>query len=190
MGEIYGRDASVLKDDSLDPSKELSLVASYLDEAPFEEFGGDIVMGSDAPNIGHIKPICTEPRDLIPTSSHLIPITPSRDHGFHESSDDVKGYYSSLDPYSVYLKDVPRKIMWCPFFDNGFDFSMALDKFRKPLTFFASSFVVFSFLHNFKKHGVTFGKLLGAFTTSKSRTRLLSDVAESRMLLEPPIPPS
>jgi len=70
MGGIYRRDASVLEVDSLDPSKELSLVASYLEEAPFEEFCGDIVIGSDAPSVEHIEPISTEPRDLIP----LFPI--------------------------------------------------------------------------------------------------------------------
>ena len=58
MGEIYEHDANVLEDDSLDRSKELSLVMSYLEEALFEEFYGDIMMGSDTLSIKHIEPIC------------------------------------------------------------------------------------------------------------------------------------
>ena len=94
------------------------------------------------------------------------------------------------DRCSAYLEDVPRKIMWSPFFDNGFDISMAFGMFKRPLTFPASSFAVLSFLHNFKKHVVTCDDLLRALTTSKLRTRLLTNVEESMMLLEPPISPS
>ena len=145
---------------------------------------------ADTPSVGHIEPICTEPRDLILTSSHLLPITPCQDHSFHESLNDIRDYYSSIDPCCAYLEDVLRKIIWSPFFDNGLDLSMAFGKFKRPPTFLASSFVVFSFLHNFKKHAVTFDKLLRASTASKLRTRLLSKVAESLMLLEHPISPS
>jgi len=102
MREIYRRNASALEDDSLDESKELSVVPYYLQEAPFEVFCGDIVMGSDTPNIAHIEPMCTEPLSLISTSSPLLPITPSHDHAFHESSDDIRGYYSSLDLYFLH----------------------------------------------------------------------------------------
>ena len=52
MGEIHGRDASVLED----RSKELTMVASYVEEAPFEQFCGDIVMGSETPSIGISNP--------------------------------------------------------------------------------------------------------------------------------------
>ena len=118
----------------LDESKELSVVAYYLEEVPFEEFCGDIVMGSDTPNIAHIEPMCTEPPELISISSPLLPTTPSHVQAFHKSSDDIRGYYPSFDPYYAYLEDVPRKIMWSTFFDRAFDFSMAFDAFKRPLT--------------------------------------------------------
>ena len=52
------------------------MVKSHLEEAPFVEFGGDLVMGIDTPSIEHIDPICNEPLDLTPTSSPLFPTTP------------------------------------------------------------------------------------------------------------------
>ena len=33
------------------------------------------------------------------------------------------GYNPSLDPFHVYLVDLPRKITWTTFFDHSFDFS-------------------------------------------------------------------
>ena len=77
-----------------------------------------------------------------------------------------------------------------PFFDHAFDFSTAFGEFKGPITFVASSIVLFSVLNNFKNHSVTFDKLLRVLTTSKSRTRLSSEVTESLMLLEPPMSPS
>jgi len=102
MVEIYGRDATVLEGDSLDRSKDLKLVAPYLEEAPLKELCGDIVMGSDTPSIWRIEPMCTEPLDLIPTSSPLLPITPSHDHACHESPNDIGGYYFSLALYFLH----------------------------------------------------------------------------------------
>ena len=96
-------------------------------------------------------------------------------HAFPESLGNIRGYNSSLDPYYAYLEDAPRKIMWSTFFDNTFDFSMAFSKFMRPLTFFASSFVVLSYLLHLEIHVVTYDKLLRALTTFKSRTRILSD---------------
>jgi len=69
MGEFCRRGASVLEDDSLDRFKEFILVVSYVEEAPFEQFCGDIVMGTHTLSIGHIESVCTEPLNLIPTSS-------------------------------------------------------------------------------------------------------------------------
>jgi len=175
MGETSRGDVSVLEDASLLKSKEFTLVDPHLEEAPFVEFCGDLVMGIDTPSIEHIDPICHEPLDLTPTSSSLRPITPFPVHAFPESLGDIRGYNSSLDPYCAYLEDAPRKITWSTFFDNTFDFSMAFNNFMRPLTFFASSFAVLSYKHHSKMHAVTYDKLLRALTTSASRTRLLSD---------------
>ena len=66
MGEIFTGDVSALEDASLLRSKELTLVASHLEEAPFAEFCGDDVMSSDTPNIKHTDPICSELFDSTP----------------------------------------------------------------------------------------------------------------------------
>jgi len=68
--------ASVIEDDSLAWSKELTLIDPYLEEAPFEELFSDDVLVRAAPNIGLIDSICTEPLDLIPTLLPLLPTTP------------------------------------------------------------------------------------------------------------------
>jgi len=70
---------------------------------------------------------------------------------------------------------MPRKIIWSTFFDSNFDFSMAFSKFKRPLTFLASSFVVLSYLHHSEMHVVTYDKLLRALIASESKTRLMSD---------------
>jgi len=89
MGETSGGDVSVLEDASLIRSKELTLVEPHLEEAPFVEFCGDLVMGVDTPSIERINPICNEPLDLSPTSSPLPPTTPFLAHAFHESLCDI-----------------------------------------------------------------------------------------------------
>jgi len=105
----------------------------------------DIMLDSDTPSIMHIDPICSELFDSTPISSPLPPTTPSYMHTFHESLGDIRGYSPSVDPYCAYLEDVPRKIMWSTFFDHTFDFSMVFGKFKRPLTLFAPSFLVFSY---------------------------------------------
>jgi len=160
MDEIFRGDISVLEDTSFLRSKELTLVEPHLEEAPLEELCGDIVMGTDTPSIGPTDPIGNEPLHLTSTSSPLPPTTPSHLHAFHESIGDIKGYNPSLDPYCAYLEDVPRKIMWSTFFDHTFDFSMAFDEFKRPLTLFAVSFVMFSYSHHSEMHAITYDKLL------------------------------
>jgi len=43
---------------------------------------------------------------------------------------------------------------------------MAVDEFKRPLTLFALSFLVF-YSHHFQKHAMTYDKLLRALTTSE-----------------------
>ena len=109
------------------------MVEPYLEEAPFAEFYGDAVMGSNPPSIRPTDPICNEPLDLTPTSFYLLPTTPSYMHAFDESLSDIRGYNPSFDPYYAYLEHVPRKIMWSTFFDHTLDFSVAFDEFRGHL---------------------------------------------------------
>jgi len=79
------------------------LVEPHLEEAPFGEFCGDIVMGNDTPNIRHTDPICFELFDSTPISSPSLSITLSYVHAFQESVGDVRGYNLSFDPYCAYL---------------------------------------------------------------------------------------
>ena len=161
------------------------MVKPCLEEPPFEELCADIAMDSTTPTIGLIDRIYSEPLDLTPTSSPLLPTTPSHLHAYHESLCDNKGYNPSFDPYCAYLGDLPRKIICSIFFDHTFDFSMTFDEFKRPLTLFASSFLVLSYLHNYDMHAVTDDMLFRALTTSELRTRLLSDMVEWLILLEP-----
>ena len=85
-------------------------------------------------------------------------------HANHESLGDIRGYSPSFDSYCASIKDVPRKIMWCTFFNHTFDFSMTFDEFKRPLTLFAPSFLLFSYSHLFEMHATTYDKLLRALT--------------------------
>jgi len=162
MGEISRVNASVLEDASLVWLEEPILVEPCLEEAPFEELCGDIVMGSAAPALD----LLIELLNLTPTSFPLLPTTPSYVCAYHESLGDVRGYNPSLDPCCAYLEDVLRKIMWSTFFDHAFDFSMVFGKFKKPLTFLASSFVVLSYLNYSELHATTYDKILRALIAS------------------------
>ena len=80
---------------------------------------------------------------------------------------DIRGYNLSFDPYCAYLEGVPRKMMWSTFFDHTFDFSMAFGKFKRPVTFLASSFVVLSYLHHYEMHATRHDKTFRALMTSE-----------------------
>ena len=79
------------------------MVEPHLEEAPFAEFCGDVVMGTDNPSIEHTDPICNESHDLTPISSPLLPTATSHLHAYHESLGDIRGYYTSFDPDYTYL---------------------------------------------------------------------------------------
>jgi len=160
MGEISRGNVSVQEDDSLCLSKEFTLVEPHLKEAPFAEFCGDVVMGTDTYSIEHTDPICNEPLDLTPISSPLLPTSPSYMLTFHESLFDIRGYNPSFDLYCAYLEDIPREIMWSTFIPHTFNFYTVFDKFKRPLTFVVSSFVVSSHLHHSEMHAIVYDKLL------------------------------
>ena len=79
---------------------------------------------------------------------------------------------------------MPRKIECTTFFDYYFDFSMAFDKFKGALTLFATSLLVFSYLHPFEMHAKAHDKLLQALTAFELIVRVLRD-KEWLMLLKP-----
>jgi len=147
--------------------------ASSVEEAPFEELCDDSLVVHVAHNIEHIDPICTEPLDLTPISSLLLPTTFSHLHAFHESPGDIRGYNPSLDPSCAYLEDMPRKIEWTTSFDYYFNFSMAFGKYKTALTLFAQFLLVFSYSHHLEMHAQAHDKLLRALTNSELTTRIL-----------------
>ena len=151
------------------------MVEPYLKEAPFEELCDDSLVIGAAPSIDHISPICTDPLELTPISSPLLSTTPSHLHAFYEFLGDIRGYNPSLDPYCAYLEDVPRKITWNTFFDHDFDFSMTFDEFKRALTLFAPSLLVFSYAHHFEMHAMIHDKLLQVLTSSELTTHILRD---------------
>jgi len=130
----------------------------------------------------HTDLICTEPLDSMPISSPLLPTTPSHIHAFYESLGDGRGSHPSFDPYCAYLEDIPGKIMWSTFFDHTFNFFMAFDEFKRPLTLLAPSLLVFSYSHHSKMHAMTCEKLLRALIASKW-SDLLLDVRSGRRSL-------
>jgi len=122
MSEPYKGDVTVLEDDFPTRLKEPILVESHLEEAPFDELYDDsLVVGATA-SFDHIDPICTEPLESTPISSPVLPSDPSHLHAFHESLGDIRGYNPFLDPYCVYLEDLPRKVIWNTSFNHAFDF--------------------------------------------------------------------
>jgi len=62
---------------------------------------------------------------------------------------------------------MPQKIMWSTFFDHTFDFSMAFDEFKRPLTLFAPSFLMSSYSHHSEMHATVYGNLLRALMASE-----------------------
>ena len=76
MGETSGGDVRTLEDVSLSWSKEFQLVEHHLEEAPFVDCYGDLVMGTDTLSTGSTDPIGNESLDLTPASSLLPPPIP------------------------------------------------------------------------------------------------------------------
>jgi len=84
-------------------SEELTLVEPYLKEPLFEEFCGDVVMGSSILSIAHINHVCAKLLDSMLISSVFPATILSYSHAFHESLCTIRGYYPSFDPYWAYL---------------------------------------------------------------------------------------
>ena len=55
---------------------------------------------------------------------------------------------SSFVPYCLYLKDMHMIILWSTFFNHAFDFYIAFDMFKMPLTIFVTSSLLFFFYIN------------------------------------------
>ena len=74
--ELCKRD-SVIDDDWVAWSRELSMVEPHLEKTPFKELCGDDAMVSVTPSIEHVDSMCTQPLELTPISSPLLYSIPS-----------------------------------------------------------------------------------------------------------------
>ena len=67
-----------------------------------------------------------------------------------------------LDPYNLYLGNMPMKIVFTIAFNHSTDFSKACDKFRRALTIILCFMFKFSYSHSFELHAHAFDKLMRA----------------------------
>ena len=105
-----------------------------------------------------------------------------------ESLGTFRGYDPSLDPYSLYLEDMPGKIIFPIAFNHSTDFSKAFDKFRRALTIISAFLFKCSYLHSSELQAQVFDKLLRALTASELAMSVLNATEEWLMLLAPPQP--
>jgi len=84
------------------------------------------------------------------------------------------GFNASLDPYYMYLEDLPRKITWTTFFNHPYNFSKAIDKVKRILNVFGMILVTNSY-HLFSElWSQELDKLLHALTASDLTSRVLT----------------
>ena len=73
---------------------------------------------------------------------------------------NFKGSYPSIDPYCVYLENLPRIVMWTTLFTPSYDFSKAIDKVKRILVVFGVVFVIASYILFSKLWSQEFDSLL------------------------------
>jgi len=84
------------------------------------------------------------------------------------------GYDASLDPYCIFLEDLPRKIIWSTFFNPSYDFSKAFDKVKRTLVVFGMILDITSYLLFPKLWSQEFDKLLHMLTASDLMSQVLT----------------
>jgi len=85
----------------------------------------------------------------------------------------LRGYDPSIDPYCVYVGDLPRKVMLTVFFNPCYDFSMGFDKVKRILAIFHVVLVITSFLVFSKLWSQKFDKSSRNLTASALMVRVL-----------------
>ena len=81
-----------------------------------------------------------------------------------ESLGIFRGYDPSPDPYSLYLGNVPIKIMFTIVCNHSKDFAMAFGKFRRALTIILGFMFKCSYFHPSELQAQVFNKLLRCHT--------------------------
>jgi len=84
-----------------------------------------------------------------------------------DSLGTFRGYDPSFDPYSLYLGNMPAKILFTIAFNHSTDFSKACDKFRRALSIISQFIFKCFYLHPSELHAKVFDKLLQALTASE-----------------------
>ena len=203
VGEIFCVDASIDGDDLCLESDDTFSEVHDLDEILEGGSCVDAVAAvSSSPDLtDHVS---LNPLDISPASSCSLP-SPSPQYcdlspidslamlkgnvvDCFESLGAFRGYDPSLDPYSLYLEDMPRKIIFPFAFNHSADFSKAFDKFRRALTITPIFMLGCSYLHSSELQAQVFDKLLRALTASELAMRVLNAAEEWLMLLALPQP--
>ena len=78
-----------------------------------------------------------------------------------------RGYYPFLDPYSLYLGNMPVKILFTIAFNHSIDFSKEFNKFPRALTIISEFMFKCSYSHSTELHAQVFDKLMRALTASE-----------------------
>jgi len=76
------------------------------------------------------------------------------------------GFNLSLDPYCMYLEDLPTKITWTTVFNPLYDFSIAIDKVKRIPILCGVVFIIAFYLLFSKLWSQEFDKLMRALTAS------------------------
>jgi len=122
----------------------------------------------DAP---HTSPLCSLPSPS--PECHNMPLADFHDmlqgdvYDCIESLGTFRGYDPSLDPYSLYVENMPLKIMFITAFTSFTDFLKAFDKFKRALMIISAFLFKCSYSHPFELHAQMFDKLLRALTASE-----------------------
>jgi len=78
-----------------------------------------------------------------------------------------RGYSPSLDPYCLFLGNMPTKILFTIVFNHSTDFSKASDKFKRALTIISPFIFKCFYLHPYELHAQVFNKILRFLTASE-----------------------
>jgi len=148
IGEIFCVDANVNKDDICCASDDAFIEVHDLNETLVRRLCMDVVIAvSPSPDlIDHVSPdpldifhvslcllssLSPEYCDLSPIDS--LAVLKGNVVDCSKSLGTFKEYASSLDPYSLYLENVPGKIMFIISFDHSTDFSRHLINIEEHL---------------------------------------------------------
>ena len=77
-----------------------------------------------------------------------------------ESLRTFRGYDPSLDPYSLYIGNMPVKILFSITFNHSTDFLKACDKFKRALTIVLEFIFKCSYSHSSELYARVFDKLV------------------------------